>query len=78
MYRHKHFTKLKPSDVGHFNLKGYNMYFVKFLTVLCLALTSIVFAATVIFVSQGILTPDWLFIGIPYIGVCLLSIWAAD
>jgi len=54
------------------------MYFVKFLTVLCLVLTSIVFAATVIFVAQGILTADWLFIGIPYIGVCLLSIWAAD
>ena len=54
------------------------MYFVKFLTVLCLVLTSIVFTATVIFVSQGYLSPDWLLIGIPYIGVCLLSIWVAD
>ena len=54
------------------------MYFVKFLTVMCLVLTTMLFAATIIFVAQGILTPDWLLIGIPYIGVCLLSIWAAD
>ena len=69
---------VKPSDVGHFILKGYVMYFVKFLTVMCLVLTTMLFAATVIFVAQGILTPDWLLIGVPYIGVCLLSIWAAD
>jgi hypothetical protein len=54
------------------------MYFVKFLVVMCLVLSSIVMAATVIFVAQAYLDPVWLLVGIPYVGVCLLSIWAAD
>ena len=69
---------VKPSDVGHFNLKGYTMYLVKSLVVFCLVLSSIVMAATVIFVAQAYLDPVWLLVGIPYVGVCLLSIWAAD
>jgi len=59
-------------------LKGFDMYFVKFLVVMCLVLSSIVMAATVLFVAQAYLDPVWLLVGIPYVGVCLLSIWAAD
>jgi len=54
------------------------MYFVKFLVVMCLALSSFIVAATVILVSIGHLDNVWLFVCIPYVGVCLLSIWAAD
>lgn len=54
------------------------MYFVKFLVIMCLVLSTIVVAATVIFVAQAYLDPVWLIVGIPYVGVCLLSIWAAD
>ena len=54
------------------------MYFVKFLVIMCLVLSSIVMAATVIFVAQAYLDPVWLLVGVPYVGVCLLSIWAAD
>jgi len=61
-----------------FILKGYDMYFVKFLTIMCLVLTSLVMAFTIVYVSLGVLNADWLLIGIPYLGVCLLSIWAAD
>ena len=61
-----------------FILKGYDMYFVKFLTIMCLVLTSLVMAFTIVYVSLGVLNAGWLLIGIPYLGVCLLSIWAAD
>ena len=54
------------------------MYFVKFLVIMMLVLVSIVMAFTVIYVTLGVLTADWLLIAIPYVGVCLLSIWAAD
>ena len=66
------------SDVGHFILKGYDMYFVKFLTIMMLVLASILMGFTIIMVSIGTLTPDWLFIAVPYIGACCLSVWAAD
>jgi len=54
------------------------MYFVKFLIIMMLVLASILMGFTVIMVSIGTLTPDWLFIAIPYIGACCLSVWAAD
>ena len=54
------------------------MYFVRFLVIMMLVLTSLTMAFTVVYVSLGILNADWLLIGIPYVGVCLLSIWAAD
>jgi hypothetical protein len=59
-------------------LKGFDMYFVKFLVIMMLVLASLVMAFTVIYVSLGVLAADWLLIAIPYIGVCLLSVWAAD
>jgi hypothetical protein len=43
-----------------FILKGYDMYFVKFLTIMCLVLTSLVMAFTVVYVSLGVLNADWL------------------
>ena len=54
------------------------MHFVKFLVIMMLVLASIVMAFTVIYVTLGVLAADWLLIAIPYIGVCCLSIWAAD
>ena len=69
---------VKPSNVGHFILKGYVMYFARFLVIMMLVLTSLTMAFTVVYVSLGILNADWLLLAIPYIGVCLLSIWAAD
>jgi len=54
------------------------MYFVKFLVIMMLVITSLFMAFVVIMVSLDRLDTAWLYLGIPYAGVCLLSVWAAD
>jgi hypothetical protein len=54
------------------------MFFVRLLTATLLVLSTIVVGGTAIFVALGYLTTEWLFVLVPYVGACCLSIWAVD